>query len=125
MKFRNYNPKTDKKAIYRMWHEVGWIGDGKEGEQAIDAFLKGSRALVAEINHEAECLANSMPGVIRYLAEDLSLSAVTAVLTSRIKNVGRPVMDVIEAVVEGHFEGGVEASYGFAEGGLIAWFSSG
>jgi basic membrane protein A len=42
-----------------------------------------------------------------------------AVLTSRIKNVGKPIRDVVQAVVEGRFEGGVTKSYGFAEGGLM------
>jgi basic membrane lipoprotein Med (substrate-binding protein (PBP1-ABC) superfamily) len=41
------------------------------------------------------------------------------VLTSRIKNVGKPIQDVIQAVVEDRFEGGVVKSYGFAEGGLM------
>lgn len=49
---------------------------------------------------------------------DHSHLAPEAVLTSRIKDVGRPVTDVIGAVVEGRFEGGVTKSYGFAEGGL-------
>jgi basic membrane lipoprotein Med (substrate-binding protein (PBP1-ABC) superfamily) len=40
------------------------------------------------------------------------------VLTSRIKNVGKAVFDVIQSVVEDRFEGGVIKSYGFAEGGL-------
>lgn len=84
MNFRHYDPQKDKKATHRMWQEVGWVGNSIEGKQAVDAFLEGSRALVAEINGEAECLANAMPGVIRYLDEDLPLSAVTAVLTSRI-----------------------------------------
>jgi basic membrane protein A len=42
-----------------------------------------------------------------------------AVLTSRIKNVGKPIQDVIQAVVEDRFEGGMVKSYGFAEGGLM------
>lgn len=42
-----------------------------------------------------------------------------SVLTSRIKNVGKPVQDVIQAVLEERFEGGVTKSYGFAEGGLM------
>ncbi len=50
---------------------------------------------------------------------DHSDMAPNAVLTSRIKNVGRAVLDVIEDLVEGRFEGGVEKSYGFAEGGLM------
>jgi len=42
-----------------------------------------------------------------------------SVLTSRIKNVGKPVQDIIQAVLEDRFEGGVTKSYGFAEGGLM------
>lgn len=42
-----------------------------------------------------------------------------SVLTSRIKNVGKPVQDIIKTVLEGRFEGGVTKSYGFAEGGLM------
>lgn len=50
---------------------------------------------------------------------DHSYLAPKAVLTSRIKSVGRPVQDVIEAAVEDRFEGGTVKSYGFAEGGLM------
>ncbi|MFN8459446.1 MAG: BMP family ABC transporter substrate-binding protein [Anaerolineae bacterium] len=45
--------------------------------------------------------------------------APNAVLTSRIKNVGKPILDVIDSVVHDRFEGGVVKSYGFAEGGLM------
>jgi basic membrane protein A len=50
---------------------------------------------------------------------DHSHLAPKAVLTSRIKNVGRPVRDAIENVIQGNFEGGITSSYGFAEGGLM------
>jgi len=50
---------------------------------------------------------------------DHSDMAPYSVLTSRIKNVGKPVQDVIQAVIENRFEGGVTKSYGFAEGGLM------
>ena len=135
MKFRSYDPQKDKKAAYRMCHEVGWVGDGKVGEQAIDAFLKGSRALVAEINGEAECLVNSMPGVIRYQDEDLPLSAVTAVLTSRIarrqglaKRLTAQVIaaDAAEGALVsglGMFEQGFYNKLGFGTGPYEHWFS--
>jgi basic membrane protein A len=50
---------------------------------------------------------------------DHSHLAPKAVLTSRIKNVGRPVKDIIERVIQGDFQGGSVESYGFAEGGLM------
>ena len=49
---------------------------------------------------------------------DHSDLAPNAVLTSRIKNVGKAVFDVIRDVTEDRFEPG-EKSYGFAEGGLM------
>lgn len=49
---------------------------------------------------------------------DHSDLAPNSVLTSRIKNVGKPIQDVISSLVEDRFEGGTVKSYGFAEGGL-------
>lgn len=49
---------------------------------------------------------------------DHSELAPAAVITSRVKNVHRPVVDVIEAVVKDRFQGGQTASYGLANGGL-------
>jgi basic membrane protein A len=48
---------------------------------------------------------------------DHSELAPAVVLTSRIKNMHRPVLDVIESVVEGQFEGGKTVSYGLANDG--------
>ncbi len=41
-----------------------------------------------------------------------------AVLTSRVKRVDNAVLDVVEATLQGRFQGGVVQSYGFAEDGL-------
>jgi basic membrane protein A len=49
---------------------------------------------------------------------DHSELAPRSVLTSRVKRVDNAVYDVIESVVQGHFQGGVTKSYGFAEYGL-------
>jgi basic membrane protein A len=49
---------------------------------------------------------------------DHSELAPRSVLTSRVKRVDNAVYDIIEAVVQGRFEGGVTKSYGFAEYGL-------
>ena len=49
---------------------------------------------------------------------DHSDLAPSAVLTSRIKNMYRPVLDAIKAVMEERFAGGQTASYGIANGGL-------
>jgi basic membrane protein A len=49
---------------------------------------------------------------------DHSELAPHVVLTSRVKRVDNAVYDVIEAVVQGNFQGGSVHSYGFAEDGL-------
>ena len=83
VEFRDYDPVRDKAAVHRIWKEIGWI-EKKEDEEGMDALLTGSRPLVAVIDGEAESLAATTPGSIRYLEEELSLTALDGVTTSRI-----------------------------------------
>lgn len=82
MIFRNYDVERDKETTHRIWHEIGWLEKGKE--EGMDWFVKAGRALVAEVNGEAEALTLTAPGSIRYLEEDLPLGAVTGVTVSRV-----------------------------------------
>ena len=82
MQFRPYNPERDKEGARRIWRETGWLH--KDREESMDLHVECSRALVAEVSGEAECLVTTTPGTIRYLDEDLPLSCVTAVTTSRV-----------------------------------------
>lgn len=84
MNFREYDPAKDQEAVHRIWLEIGWLEDNDKQKATMDIFLNGGRTLVADLNGEPECLAASMPGTIRYLDEELKLSVVTAVTTSRI-----------------------------------------
>ena len=79
---RRYNPKRDRAAVHRIWSETGWMEKGQE--KAVDLFVECGRAIVAEVNRQAECLATAASGTIRYLEADLPLSVITAVTTSRI-----------------------------------------
>ncbi|MBW3623093.1 MAG: GNAT family N-acetyltransferase [Armatimonadetes bacterium] len=78
---RPYDPERDREAVRRIWREVGWLD--KEDPPA-DEYIECGRALVAELNGEAECLVLSAPGTVRYLNDDLPFAAVTGVTTSRI-----------------------------------------
>ncbi len=82
MTFREYDPERDKDAVRRIWRETGWLRKGKE--EASDALIDAARAFVAETGGEAECAVVTAPGSLRYLQEDLTFSAVTAVATSRV-----------------------------------------
>jgi len=84
MTFRNYDPNRDREAVHRIWREVGWLEKDEKMERAADVIIECSRALVAEINGEAECLVLTTPSTMRYLDRDLAFSAVTSVTTSRV-----------------------------------------
>lgn len=82
MIIRPYDPARDREAAFRVWREVGWVEE-KDAEDTY-AYVEASNVLVAEVDGAAECLVCTAPGTIRYLAEDLPLSAVTGVTTSRV-----------------------------------------
>jgi len=84
MESRPYDPKRDRTAAHRIWQEVGWLEKGKENEEAFDGMLASVRAMVAELNGQAECLVLTGPGVLRYLDRDLRLALVLGVATSHI-----------------------------------------
>lgn len=79
---RKYDKEKDKKAVHRIWKEVGWMEEGKE--KFMDTFLEATDSLVVEINGEAEFLVNTSSGDILYQNEKLPFSGVSGVTTSRI-----------------------------------------
>ena len=85
MHIRPYDPTQDEAAVYRIWVEIGWLDRGKEEQrQAMNVFIKGCQALVAEVRGEAESLTLTTPATLRYQDETLEFSAVTGVMTSLI-----------------------------------------
>lgn len=62
--------------------------------------------------------AKEMNKLIISTGADHSDLAPNSVLTSRIKDVGRAVFEIVEMVMEDRFEGGVVKSYGLDNGGL-------
>ncbi|MBT5873967.1 MAG: GNAT family N-acetyltransferase [Candidatus Latescibacteria bacterium] len=127
---RPYNADVDREAAHRIWYECHWISN-KDQERNMDEFLAGGggRVHVAELNGEAECLVASAPGSVRYLEEELRLSVITGVTTSRVARkqrfAGRLTAEVIAAdVVDGAqvcvlsmFEQGFYDRLGFGTGG--------
>lgn len=116
MKIRPYNPEIDKEATHRIWKEVHWIT--KDQEPLMDHFLSGCRVLVAEIDGAAECLVSSSSGEMRYLNQDLKLSAITAVTTSRIaRKQGLAGRLTAQLIAEDAAEGAHIAALGMFEQG--------
>ncbi|NIT35962.1 MAG: GNAT family N-acetyltransferase [candidate division Zixibacteria bacterium] len=136
MEYRAYDAERDREAVHRIWYETGWLEPGKaEHEEAMDIFLGAGRALVADVGGEAECLAHTAPGSLRYLDEDLPFSCVTAVTTSRVARkqglakrltAAAVAADAAEGALVsglGMFEQGYYDMLGFGTGGYENWFS--
>ncbi|UCF10380.1 MAG: GNAT family N-acetyltransferase [Candidatus Bipolaricaulota bacterium] len=81
--FRTYDPERDRDGVARVWREVGWI-DTKDHEEAMDVFLEANANRVATVDGSVESFVSSGPGRLRYLDEELPLSCITAVTTSRM-----------------------------------------
>lgn len=79
---RPYDAKCDRPSTRRIWRETGWIT--KDEEEGMSRYVEAARAVVAEVDGEAECLVCTAPGEMRYGTEDLPFTGVTGVTTSRI-----------------------------------------
>jgi hypothetical protein len=133
--FRNYDPNKDREAVHRIWREVGWLEKDEKMERAADVIIECSRALVAEINGEAECLVLTTPSTMRYLDRDLAFSAITSVTTSRVARkqglasrltalaVAADSSDGALVAGLGIFEQGYYNQLGFGSGGYEHWIS--
>lgn len=131
--FRIYDPEKDKDAVHRIWRETGWISEGDE--EKMDIFLKVSNALVADMDGEPECLVLTVPGTIQYLDEELDLSTVTSVTTSRVarkqgfagKLTAKAIADDVDKGADvsalGMFEQGFYNRMGYGTGNYENWIS--
>lgn len=137
MEYREYNSAKDKKAVFRIWQESGWIDEqrGKETDKIMNAFMKSSSAYVAEVKDNAESSVLTTPGTIHYLNEDLKFCAVTGVATSRIarnRNFATELtaLALADSAVKGTcvaglgiFEQGFYNKLGFGNGPYEHWIS--
>lgn len=80
---RPYDPERDRDALIRVWREVHWITSDEQAKWA-PRFFETARTDVAEVDGEAECQASSADGTFRYQDEDLAMSAIVGVTTSRV-----------------------------------------
>jgi hypothetical protein len=133
VEFRKYDSSKDKDAAVRTWREVGWVEDGEKQTELVAQFLDVGRTLVAEVNGEAESLAASAPGTVRYLDERLPFAAVTAVTTSRVARkqglakrltarlIAADALDGALVSGLGIFEQGFYNLLGYGSGGYEHW----
>ncbi len=131
---RNYDQKKDADAVHRIWREIAWLTEDHQ-EKQMDIFISGGRALVAELKGEVECLTTAVPGELRYLDEDLPLSVVASVTTSRVaRKQGLAQYTTAQLIAEeaaagaavstlGIFEQGFYNLLGYGSGGYQHWIS--
>ena len=82
MIIRPYDIAKDKAAVRRIFREVAWVDE--KTEDLVDTIAQSCRTFVAEVNGEAESVAVSAPGVMRYLHTDIPFAACTGAATSRV-----------------------------------------
>jgi len=127
VQYREYDHSRDQDAVHRIWREIGWLG--KDKTEILDTILGSCRAVVAEVNGEAECLVNSAAGVLRYLDTDLPFAGCNGVATSRVARrqglakgalarlVAADVADGALVVGLGMFDQGFYDQLGYGTGG--------
>ncbi len=115
---RDFDPEKDTKAAHRIWREIDWIDDDSQ-EEKLDIFLSEGRALVAELDQVAECLVTSKSAILRYLKQDLNLSVVTSVGTSRIaRKQGLAKKLTAKLIAEDAAAGAIASTLGIFEQGF-------
>lgn len=82
MLIRTCNPEADVVQARRIWSQIGWTRS--PDDRSRDLFMLASRGMVAEFDGQVECFVTTIPGSLRYLHQDLTLTAVTDVATSYI-----------------------------------------
>jgi GNAT superfamily N-acetyltransferase len=118
--FQNYkvfNSKKHKSSILQLFREVGWAE--RDREDFVDSLLSVGKGWVTELDGQAEGLAHTVPGTLRYLQEDLPISCVTAVATSRIaRKRGIATHLTAHAIAEDASEGKLVSYIGVFEQGF-------
>jgi predicted acetyltransferase len=116
MIIRTYEPEKDREAARRIYREVGWLQPGQE--ESAEQLMSVCRVMVGEVDGDAEALAQTTPGTLRYLDDNLTFSAVAAVATSRIaRQQGLALRVTARVVAEDAAEGAHMAGLGMFDQG--------
>ncbi len=107
MDWRYFHPDTDLDAATRIWHEIGWLNrHDPQARRGMEAYTVAARGYVAEVHRKPECFVFRTPGSIRHLKDDLTLTAVTGVATSRnARKQGLALQLTARAIAEAAEEG--------------------
>jgi len=114
---RPYEPKDQEHCI-RILREVGWMEGKDTDKEVFEGYISDTKSLVTELNGEVEVLVLTRPGQVLYQKEDLPMSAVTGVLTSRVARMkGHALSTTALAIADSAKEGAVVSFLGIFDQG--------
>ena len=114
---RPYEPKDQDHCI-RILREVGWMEGKDTDKEVFEGYISDTKSLVTELNGEVEVLVLTRPGQMLYQKEDLPMSAVTGVLTSRVARMkGHALSTTALAIADSAKEGAVVSFLGIFDQG--------
>ena len=108
MEFKNYNKEKHEKAVRQIWLECGWIED--KNYKPLDKILENTKAMVAELNGNAECLVIPVSGNIRYQDKELALNCIAGVTTGLVARRQRLAGKLTSKVIAREAENGAKVS---------------
>ena len=122
---RPYDPK-DLDHCLRIFREIGWM-DGKDADKEVfEACTSEASSLVAELNGEVEVFVVTRAGKCRYLEDDILLSGVTGVATSRVaRQQGLATKVTVRAIEESAKNGAAVSMLGMFDQGYYDKFGYG
>ncbi|MDP7008326.1 MAG: sterol carrier protein domain-containing protein [Phycisphaerales bacterium] len=114
---RPYKPE-DRDQCLRILREVGWM-EGKDTDPWVfDQYISDTTSFVTELDSEVEVLTLTRPGQVLYQKNDLQMSAVTGVLTSRVARMhGHALRTTAKAIAQSAEDGAVVTFLGIFDQG--------
>lgn len=123
----DYDEARHFETAARHWTEIGWLENEAEKERVRSTWRVG-RVLVGVVDDSAEALGHWVHGSIRYLDDEVSMGAITAITTGHVARrhrfatritaqcVAEAALDGCEVAALGIFDQGFYDRHGFGTG---------
>ncbi len=97
---RAYEEK-DLEQCVRMFREVGWMEGEDSDKDVFNSFASDSRVNIVELGGEAEVIALTREGSLRFQKKDIPMAGVTGVVASRVaRTQGWPLRVTAHSIAE-------------------------
>ena len=114
---RAYEEKDIDQSL-RMFQEVGWMEGDDSDKESFKVFSSDSRVNVVELSGEAEVIALTRAGSMRYQEHEIPMAGVTGVVASRVaRTQGWPLRVTAQSIAETVEDGAVVSVLGMFDQG--------